>query len=174
MDKKCGVPNCTAPYLCKNYCSLHYQRFRKYGDPLKTYNGDLDPSLCSRCQKNGRRKDHSWCQSCLNELSSSRYLTEGKRFYRYGLSKEDLYYMWIFQGGRCDICKDGITIEDCHVDHDNSCCSKEITREKRSCGKCVRSLLCGSCNQGLGNFKDSPERLEKAISYLERMKEKNG
>ena len=37
---------------------------------------------------------------------------------------------------------------------------------KRSCGRCIRGILCSNCNVGLGNFHDSPELLKAAISYL--------
>lgn len=110
----------------------------------------------------------SKCTPCRNERGRDYNAVMGKRFFRYGLTKEDLFYMWLHQGGRCDICKDLIEIDACHVDHDNSCCSKEQTKQRRSCGKCIRSLLCSSCNQGLGNFKDSQFRLKEAVKYLER------
>ena len=49
------------------------------------------------------------------------------------------------------------------VDHDHKCCPGN-----RSCGKCVRGLLCQSCNMGLGKFHDDPELLEKFAAYLRR------
>jgi len=66
------------------------------------------------------------------------------------------------QAGVCAIC--GLINENGRmlaVDHDHSCCPGD-----RSCGKCVRKLLCGDCNMGLGKFKDDVELLAKAISYL--------
>lgn len=69
------------------------------------------------------------------------------------------------QGGRCAICRtdaptDVRTIR-FHIDHDHSCCPGP-----RSCGRCVRGLLCHACNTALGNFKDDPEILEAALTYL--------
>lgn len=48
-----------------------------------------------------------------------------------------------------------------HMDHDHSCCDDE-----RSCGKCLRGILCEAHNTGLGKFNDNPELLESAAQYL--------
>jgi hypothetical protein len=67
--------------------------------------------------------------------------------------------------GVCDICGNPETtlgptgkVKLLAIDHDH------LT------GK-VRGLLCARCNQGIGLFSDSPERLEKAIGYLRRFKD---
>ena len=35
MTKHCAVPSCTANYYAKGYCSIHYHRWLRHGDPLK-------------------------------------------------------------------------------------------------------------------------------------------
>lgn len=82
----------------------------------------------------------------------------------YGLTRESFEELLASQNGRCAICK----TEDpqAHgrwcVDHDHACCPGN-----RSCGQCVRGLLCNGCNHGLGNFRDSVQSLRDAILYLE-------
>jgi hypothetical protein len=49
------------------------------------------------------------------------------------------------------------------VDHDHRCCNG-----KKSCGKCVRGLLCTSCNLILGYAKDNAVVLINLVKYLEK------
>lgn len=66
------------------------------------------------------------------------------------------------QDGVCAICG-GTWMRPLVVDHDHKCCPGENT-----CGKCLRSLLCGPCNSGLGSFRESISNLHSAIEYLEK------
>lgn len=84
---------------------------------------------------------------------------------RYGLTKEDYSRMLAEQGGKCANPQCGNTPLDIgrrlHVDHDHSCCPGW-----KSCGKCVRGLLCPSCNSALGYVDDDIDRLNGLTQYL--------
>ncbi len=86
---------------------------------------------------------------------------------KYGLTLDAYQRMLEEQGGGCGICgaleaPDGLPL--C-VDHVHTCCS---ARNGATCGECVRSLLCASCNYALGHFGDDIERIRAAVAYLER------
>lgn len=73
----------------------------------------------------------------------------------YNITEEVFQQMLISQGSVCAICRTqdwgphGPHVDHCHAT-----------------GK-VRSILCGLCNKGLGNFKDDPDRLRTAADYVE-------
>ena len=35
MDKKCSIEDCEQKAICRGWCSLHYERWRRTGDPIK-------------------------------------------------------------------------------------------------------------------------------------------
>ena len=86
------------------------------------------------------------------------------RLRNYNLTMEGFADLLAAQDGQCAICRDLLTLgPNTHIDHDHKCCAGYSV----SCGKCIRGLLCGPCNRGLGPFKDSPDRLRAAANYLE-------
>ena len=116
-------------------------------------------------QKNGLQ---SRCKVCLAEIAKTRYdrnkqhVVEINRLSTYGLTPEDFQRLWAAQNGRCAICLRRLTSgRGCNIDHDHACCPGTT-----SCGQCVRGLLCGLCNWGLGQFHDDPDLLEAARDYL--------
>lgn len=99
------------------------------------------PGLCVDCQKFRRIKNH------------------------YKLTREKYLDLLKSQGGVCAICASDGGARGLFVDHDHSCCPRNGS-ESSTCGRCIRALLCSSCNTGLGQFQDDPELLQKAINYL--------
>lgn len=78
---------------------------------------------------------------------------------RYNMSKDRYLTMLEQQGGCCAICN---KMEPLVIDHDHACCDVDA----RSCGKCVRGLLCSPCNLFLGHANDNKRSLAAGIVYL--------
>lgn len=100
---------------------------------------------------NGRQR-RTHCKKCMRVRAY---------FYRFGLTPDDLTQMRSHQGGRCAICANELLDGKICVDHDHDCCA-----ENKSCGTCIRGLLCKTCNTALGLFDDSVEMLTRAKDYL--------
>jgi hypothetical protein len=128
---------------------------------------------CSDCRERKPMDDFYWmrsrtrgtqirkrrCKSCHYIACKARAnLRANRRKYLYGMSAEDYDRMLAEQGEACAICREPAADDDgrgLHVDHDHA-------------SGAVRGLLCGNCNQGLGRFRDNPDYLHAAASYLER------
>lgn len=83
---------------------------------------------------------------------------------RYNLTLADYDAMLAAQGGGCAICgakEPGGVGKRFAVDHDHACCPERM----KSCGKCVRGLLCTYCNLHLAG--EDLQRLRNAVGYLE-------
>jgi hypothetical protein len=79
----------------------------------------------------------------------------------YGLTPDAYQKMFTEQSGACAICLIPFLSDEVpHIDH----CHDSGD---------VRGLLCRSCNNGLGHFKDNPEALANASQYLSRKPSQN-
>jgi hypothetical protein len=99
-----------------------------------------------------------------SEPRSSEPLTARARklWFFYRMTLEEYEVLLEASDGTCYACgalpEEGRSL---HVDHDHSCCPG-----RRSCGKCVRGLLCIRCNWMLGVADDDIQRLERLILYV--------
>lgn len=139
----------------------------------------LSPVRAWRPQTERDDQGRKLCRSCATWLSVDQFGvlrrnsdglndickrcgTDKHRLFNYGITPVEYDAMLDKQGGGCAICGETCTSgRRLAVDHDHSCCSGDKT-----CGKCIRGLLCGSCNQGIGKLRDSPRLLLAAASYL--------
>lgn len=124
------------------------------------------------CRRNKDGKQGK-CRLCSNFDASAYHVLHrvsvkdydrNRNLGRYGLSVKSYEDLLKKQGNCCASCgrnQDEFSIKFV-VDHDHSCCPTK----KACCGKCIRGLLCNSCNVGLGYAEDSIDRLMSMITYL--------
>lgn len=90
---------------------------------------------------------------------------------RYGLTAGQYAALVAEAGGRCQLCGDpetrmkGGEFVPLSVDHDHACCEG-----RKACGRCVRGLVCNSCNSRLlPAVEGKPELQSDAVrEYLAR------
>jgi hypothetical protein len=170
----CEFPNCGRYVAAFGLCESH-NRQRVEGKPLseiRSWRSHLERDehgrkLCRVCliwldeSEFGRNNRHPdglgyMCRKCNRDKN---------RLANYGMTWAQYQEMLALQGGGCAVCGGQCsTGRLLAVDHDHSCCPGYA----RSCGRCVRGLLCAACNQGIGKFSDQPDRLRAAADYLER------
>lgn len=115
------------------------------------------PHLCKPCRTAATRE---WAER--NPDDWERHLRKSHLKRKYGITVEEADALLEKQGGKCAICS--VTEGDSrgfrmHIDHDHAT-------------GVVRGILCNLCNSGLGQFRDNPDLLTKAIAYLAASEER--
>lgn len=140
----------------KDISEFHKQKLAKDG-----YRGD-----CKTCRnlKNGEYVKNN------RHIAKSYYANNKDAFKNrvllstYGITLERYNELSLMQNHVCAICSENNSNGHLlSVDHDHSCCPGP-----KSCGNCLRQLLCGRCNRGIGLFVDNCDRLKSAIEYLKK------
>jgi hypothetical protein len=88
------------------------------------------------------------------------------------MSMEEYATLRVEQADRCGACKEPLRFDQpyqVHIDHDQRCCSRDQDVNFKTCGKCVRALLCNVCNQAVGFVERYPHRVHMWIEYVRRM-----
>lgn len=79
----------------------------------------------------------------------------------FGITKAEYYWLHGEQSGVCVLCGEGEEGRRLAIDHDHSCCGPS-----RACKRCIRGLLCGSCNRMLGFVEKSASNRLRFADYL--------
>lgn len=115
---------------------------------------------CRRCEQY-LDQSHFWskntyCKECMPIIGHIQNLK------KYGLSRDAYVDLEKSQNNVCKICGEEEKYNKrLSVDHDHRCCPGI-----KSCGKCIRGLLCSRCNKVLGQINDNKDLLQKMINYL--------
>lgn len=143
------------PHVARGLCQACYRRAKAFPAKCHPDKAEVAKGLCRACYAAAWvSKNPGYYKDKYPNRGSQSYERTGRQSYylsRYRLTQEDLAEEKRKRNNLCDICKLPC---DLHVDHNHETGT-------------VRGLLCGSCNRGLGHFKDSPDMLRRAASYLE-------
>ena len=103
---------------------------------------------CTQCLTANAASGRKLCQVCRDRKKATRGY---RASIQYDITEMEFNSLLQSANGLCMICKrkDKLNLDHCH-----------------SSGV-VRGFLCGSCNNGLGRFRDNIQILKDAISYLE-------
>lgn len=192
--RTCTIDGCEKKHVAQGFCSTHYASARSSGTIGKLDESNLHVmtdvdaekriGTCRVCGPNTpawkgkapgafmcgtKGRAHSAAQRAKPEIreyhrqySRNRFLKT--RLARYNLTLEQWNELVLECGEACSICRKPLaTTPEQYVDHDHSCCPGG-----GSCGECVRAILCRSCNFGIAAFRDVPDVLRNAASYLEK------
>lgn len=191
----CSFEGCERPHKSKGYCESHYAQYHYRGGdttlmtplrmtkpPVKvcTYEGcgrvEECRGLCYShwaIQKRGEElrpiratlrftpEDSCAYPNCPNTPKQKHLCTKHAYLWvKYRLTPVKIETL--FTGASCQVCnRSDIRL---HVDHDHTCCSDS----ERTCGNCIRGLLCSNCNTALGLTNEDPKILRNLIVYLEK------
>ena len=160
----CTVDGCDRKHYSFGLCELHRDRVRAHGDA----GADRPVRLRKLRKEQGGTR---WCHTCEQWLPISEFwattsdCSRCRQLRNFNMTRIEWEALFAAQGSCCAICGANTPLGNgWHTDHDHGCCPER----GRSCGQCVRGILCSGCNTGIGLLGDDSSRLRAAADYLER------
>jgi hypothetical protein len=83
------------------------------------------------------------------------------KFVRLGITERQFNEILAAQNHACAMCRRPFADDQrIFADHDHNCCPYQPKRTAKTCGRCIRGLLCFRCNTALGYIEKYGERPE--------------
>lgn len=134
--------------------------------PNKSFKYNHD-SMCKECKHTRRKERFANHQKSLEDGTYESWFRKdqiARLKNRFNITVEQYEYLLSQQNNVCFICEQPETRKSGHtgkpmnlaVDHDRQCCPTN-----KSCGKCIRGLLCTDCNTSLGKLECKLKVMEK-------------
>jgi len=151
----------------REYNKKHYlehrdvelERKREYSRGRRARLSDEQRLHHNKVQREYNKNNRSKINNIKNKYDKSKKGYECRIKNSYGLTYNDVKQLFLYQNGKCFICKSIFKNKnDMNIDHNHSN------------GK-VRQLLCRSCNRGLGCFYENINSFENALEYLKKWNE---
>jgi len=145
-------PECSK---CNSNRSLRFQTV--HSEKTKTYKSS--PRYLEKAYKRNKERRERFPEIARNYQMKSHY----------GITWDEYQKILLNQNGVCAVCGNTETryikgkLCRLSVDHDHSCCSGY-----KSCGKCIRGLLCSKCNTALGLLEDDPKVISTLHEYVNK------
>ena len=133
---------------------------RGFGPFTLSHLSDICDKCCTenRAKRARRREAARKAQQTKAERQTE---PRRKRFIgSHDITEEEYRSLLESQGGVCAICQNPPRTGRLVVDHDHTC------HKPWGCRKCIRGLICITCNSGLGKLGDDIAGLERALTYL--------
>lgn len=167
----CKLGYCNKKVRSKELCAGHLKQLSSGYDltPLRDVRkkgsseerNSLGEKFCTKCEYWLHVIYFGQCSTTTDKLRSS--CKKCHAIEKYGLNARSYEDLLQSQGGKCAVCDEQLSQRKTCVDHDHSCCPGF-----KSCGKCVRGILCYNCNTADGLLKSDPEIIKKLLNYIEK------
>ena len=133
-------------YLTCRVCGVEFPRARLGRDPQRCPEHRFPSEMTRPKRDYPREKNQAWAM-----------------VRKFGITLDDRAAMLTAQGGGCLLCGEPETESvRLHVDHDHDCCPSHT----HTCGRCIRGLICSTCNAALGLMNDDAHAFAAMLRYL--------
>lgn len=161
------------------WCQEDREESEYYRDKTRVLGQD---NVCKPCRQAARRKRYADNYNGVRDRMAATYAGRTDEFRRtqwvqrlwrvYRITPSQFTWLLDLQGGVCALCFESESkvhhnsgaVMRLTIDHDHGCCPSN----KRTCGRCIRGMLCYECNLLIGKVEAKPALTERFQDYLGR------